>query len=316
MGGPVPDDLAPTLALAQARLRVFLEMSERSLSVDPQATLQGIERARAAGWGVALDNVGVTAHSLAVMPFANPDVVKIDVSLVHERTHPHAPRVMNALTAHAERTGASIMAVGIETEAHARTARGLGAVLGQGYHFGRPGPLPTVPRVPTQPIGLIPALSPPAKVDTPFGLATADHPALPAPVSVLAALASHVEQRASLDPDPAVVLACLPRNQMISGAPLALLQMLARNASFIAALVGDVPPHPIPDVRLVRLPFNDPLRKEWTVIVLGPHYSAMLTARERANRRDPDDFAYRLVYDRTTVVRASQVILQRLAATT
>ena len=312
VSGPVPDDLAPTLALAQARLRVFMEISERSLSVDPQATLLGIERARAAGWGVALDNVGVTAASLAVMPFANPDVVKIDVSLVHEVTHPHAPRVMNALTAHAERTGASIMAVGIETESHVRTARGLGAVLGQGFHFGRPGPLPAVPRVPTHPISLIPALGSPAPGDTPFSLATAVAPALPAAAGVLAALASHVEQRASLDPDPAVVLACLPKNQMMSGAPLAVLQMLARNASFIAALVGDAPPYAIPDVRMVRLADKDPLRREWTIIVLGPHYSAMLTARERESRRDPDEFSYRLVYDRATVVRAAQVILQRL----
>ena len=39
VSGPVPDDLAPTLALAQARLRVFMEMSERSLSSDAEATM-------------------------------------------------------------------------------------------------------------------------------------------------------------------------------------------------------------------------------------------------------------------------------------
>src|SRR5581483_2671929 len=139
--GPVPEDLMGALALARARLRVFMEMSERSMSENAEATMLGIERARAAGWGISLDNVGVTAASLALMPFAYPDVVKIDVSLVHEQTHPYAPRVMNTVTAHAERSGASIMAVGIESEAHVRTARGLGAVLGQGYHFGRPAPL-------------------------------------------------------------------------------------------------------------------------------------------------------------------------------
>ena len=39
----MPDDLAPSLALAGARVRVFIEMSERSLSADAEATMLGIE---------------------------------------------------------------------------------------------------------------------------------------------------------------------------------------------------------------------------------------------------------------------------------
>jgi EAL domain-containing protein (putative c-di-GMP-specific phosphodiesterase class I) len=310
--GPVPPDLMPALALARARLRVFMEMSERSLSADAEATMLGIERARAAGWGIALDNVGVTAASLALMPFAYPDVVKIDVSLVHEQTHPYAPRVMNTVTAHAERTGAAIMAVGIESEAHARTARGLGAELGQGYHFGRPAPLDgqPVPRDPEHEIRLIaqrPVL--PAKV-TPYELATECRPALAVADPVLAALAGHVEQRAGLDPDPTVVLACLPKNQMVSGEPLAVLQTLAGNASYIGALVGELPANAIPDVHLVRLDDNDAMRRELTMILLGPHYSAMLTARRQASVTG--GYAYRLVYDRTTVEQAAAVILRRI----
>jgi EAL domain-containing protein (putative c-di-GMP-specific phosphodiesterase class I) len=158
VGRKVPTDLAPTLALAYSKLRVFMEMSEQALSVDPDGFLSGIEKARASGWGVSLDNVGLTPNSLALVPFARPDVIKIDVSLVHEQTHPHAPRVMNSVTAHAERTGASIMALGIETEAHLRTGRGLGAVLGQGYLFGRPGPLPATLNNPANAIPLIETL--------------------------------------------------------------------------------------------------------------------------------------------------------------
>ena len=47
---------------------------------------------------------------------------------------------MNAVNAHAERTGAVVLAEGIETEEHLATARALGATLGQGWYFGRPGP--------------------------------------------------------------------------------------------------------------------------------------------------------------------------------
>ncbi len=312
--GLVPDDLAPALALAGARLRVFIEMSERSLSAEAEVTMLGIERARRAGWGIALDNVGVTAASLALMPFAYPDVVKIDVSLVHERTHPYAPRVMNAVTTHAERTGASVLAVGIESEAHVRTARGLGAELGQGYHFGRPAPLAEqlVPRQPKHHIGLIRQRPPvPAKA-TPFELATSDRPGLPVTDSVLATLAGHIEQRAGLDPDPMVVLACLPKNRMVSGEPLSVLQLLARNASYIGALVGELPSIGIPDVHLVRLDDNDPMRRELTVVLLGPHYSALLTARRQASVTERGAYAYRLVYDRTLVEQAAEVILRRI----
>ncbi len=58
------------------------------------------------------------------------------------------------MQAQAERTGALILAEGIETEEHHRFAVELGATLGQGWLFGRPGVLlPAAERtlmVPTQ----------------------------------------------------------------------------------------------------------------------------------------------------------------------
>ena len=49
--------------------------------------------------------------------------------------------MINAVRAEAERSGAVILAEGIETEAHLRRAEAIGARLGQGWLFGRPGPL-------------------------------------------------------------------------------------------------------------------------------------------------------------------------------
>lgn len=51
--------------------------------------------------------------------------------------HDHA-RTLAAVLAHQERTGAVVMAEGIETEEHLEQALALGASLGQGYLFGRP----------------------------------------------------------------------------------------------------------------------------------------------------------------------------------
>ena len=49
---------------------------------------------------------------------------------------------MNAINAEAERTGAIVLAEGIETDAHLFRAQAVGAELGQGWLFGRPAPLP------------------------------------------------------------------------------------------------------------------------------------------------------------------------------
>jgi EAL domain-containing protein (putative c-di-GMP-specific phosphodiesterase class I) len=308
VGRQIPADLVPTMVMAFKKLRVFLEISEKAMSIDPDATLSGMEKARGSGWGVSLDNVGLTTDSLALMPFARPDVVKVDVSLVHERPSPLAPRVMGVVSAHVERTGAAILATCIESEAQARTARSLGATLGQGYFFGRPGPLPDNTQPPVRAIPLIGGLPPVDPADTPFGLATSVHPALSAATPVLESLASHMEQRAALDHDPPVVLACLPRARMMSGESLAFLQVMARAASHLAVLAGEPPRHEMPGVRIVPLADDDPLRAEWTMIIIGPHYSAMLTAREDAG----DVFQYRLVYDRELVVRAARTLLHRV----
>lgn len=310
-GKPVPADLAEVLAGARPRFQVFMEMSERSLSVNAGSTLASIEKGRATGWGVSLDNVGLSVESLALLPFARPDVVKIDVSLVHKETHPHAPRLVSAVTAHAERTKASIMAMGIETEGHLRTAQGLGATLGQGYLLGRPGDLPVAVKDVVQPIPLIRSLTPVKADDTPFKLATVDHPALPASKAMLEALAGNLEQRAIVDPDPPVVLACLPTNQLMSGTALTFLQFVSRAASFTAAVVRETPTHQIPDVRLSTMDRADPLNDEMSIILIGAHYSAMLTAKERTAGIPANGYTYRLLYDRNTVTRAAWILLRR-----
>ena len=312
LGKVVPEDLGRALVAAHPRVQVFMELSERALCTDAGSTLANVNKARSSGWGLSLDNVGVTLESLAMLPFVRPDVVKIDVSLVHQETHRHAARVVDAITAHAQRSGASIMALGIETEAHARTARALGATLGQGFLFGRPGPLPKYPKTPAVPVPRLATPDGPEPRDTPFGLATTGGPARPITTTLFTELAGHLEQRAVLDPDPTMVLACLPRNTLPSGAPLAFLQLAARSASFAAAVVADPPTHRLPDVRTVVLERTDPLRDELVLILVGPHFAAMLAARERYAGRPDSGYDHRLVYDRDTVIRAAQVILRRI----
>jgi EAL domain-containing protein (putative c-di-GMP-specific phosphodiesterase class I) len=311
MDTPVPKDLAGVVAQALTRLRVLMEVSERSLTADPHTALAAIERARANGWGVALDDLGTAPDSLALMPFVQPDVVKLDVALVHDRFHPNAARVVNAVIAYAERSGASILAEGIESEEHLRTALGMGAVLGQGYHFGRPRALPVGTQTPHQPVRLVAAYERTDPATTPFCIAAAQRDPAPADSSMLETLAHYLEQRAAIDPEPPVVICCLQGGQTLSGASVATLEMIARNAGFVAALMHETP-RPVPGVRMVGLPEDDPLRNEVAFAVVGPHFAALLTARQKPGTEDR--YTYVLTYDRSTVVDAARVLLQRVAA--
>ena len=79
------DDLLEIAAAAPSQLRVVLEITERALAVRPADLLRTVERVRALGWGVALDDVGADVMSLAFMPLLRPDVVKLDLRLVQDR---------------------------------------------------------------------------------------------------------------------------------------------------------------------------------------------------------------------------------------
>jgi EAL domain-containing protein (putative c-di-GMP-specific phosphodiesterase class I) len=134
------DDLLAIAERAPGNLRIVLEITERALAARPAELLQTVDRVRALGWAVAVDDVGADAMSLAFLPLLSPDVVKLDLRLVQDRPGPAVAEIMNAVNAHAERTGAVVLAEGIETEEQLATARALGATLGQGWLFGRPGP--------------------------------------------------------------------------------------------------------------------------------------------------------------------------------
>src|SRR5271163_4171486 len=96
-----------------------------------------------------------------------PDVIKLDVSLVHARPGVEQARIVTAVAAYAERTGATILAEGIETQEDFDQALTLGASLGQGWFFSEPGPLVSHPRI-RQPLRLPPRSD--VGGGTPFGL--------------------------------------------------------------------------------------------------------------------------------------------------
>ncbi|MFP5377885.1 MAG: EAL domain-containing protein, partial [Acidimicrobiia bacterium] len=74
-----------------------------------------------------------------------PDVIKLDMTLTRDIDSDRSRRALAcALIGFARETGSTIVAEGVETPAELSTLRRLGVGAAQGYHLGRPGPLPEV----------------------------------------------------------------------------------------------------------------------------------------------------------------------------
>jgi EAL domain-containing protein (putative c-di-GMP-specific phosphodiesterase class I) len=108
-----------------------LEITERALAARPAELLRTVERVRARGWGIALDDVGADPTSLAFMSLLRPDVIKLDLGLVQGEPPPEIAGVMNAVNAYAERSGALILTEGIEDTRRVTTSLALGPPSGR-----------------------------------------------------------------------------------------------------------------------------------------------------------------------------------------
>jgi len=318
---PAAIPAAPPAVLAGADrrgIRVVVELTERALTRNPARLLAFAERVRAAGVGIALDDVGADPDSLALMPFLRPEVVKLDLRLVQRRPNATVAEIMTAVTAYAEQCGAIVLAEGIESEVHERTALSLGASLGQGWRYGRPAPLPHAatevpgPTAPRRPLVLPRApLTPTAR--SPYGAVARLRAPQRGSRSLLAAISRLLERQASELRGLAVVLATFEKVEYLSSATSRRYARLAASSAFVAVLGAGMPAEPVPGVRGAELAPDDPVLGEWDVVVVGPHFAAALVARDLdPGSSDPDcPFDFLLTYDRMTVLDVARSLMSR-----
>lgn len=147
--GFVEEILHTTAAFPTLRPRLMLEVTESHRLADLAAANAHIQRLRAAGHVVCLDDFGAGSASLDYLRELEADIVKFDGRFV--RSLDSRPRDVTLLKRLAElcaELGVATVAEMIETEDTAQRVAGLGVRLGQGWLFGRPGPRPAPP--PTQ----------------------------------------------------------------------------------------------------------------------------------------------------------------------
>ncbi|MEU4160766.1 EAL domain-containing protein [Actinoplanes sp. NPDC026670] len=135
--------------------RQVVEFTERALAAVPGSMLRIAGQTQGWGNGLALDDVGVDPMSLAFLPLIEPEVIKLDMSLLRDPDSDHTRSVCAVVRAEAERTGALVVAEGIETAADLDTARLLGARWGQGWLFGRPAAIQQRHRYDASAVGLL-----------------------------------------------------------------------------------------------------------------------------------------------------------------
>lgn len=90
------------------------------------------------------DDFGAGQARLIQLLDTTPDYLKFDLSLIrdiHLRPEP-SRSIVGALVKMARDAGIRTLAEGVECEEEAEVCRALGFDLAQGYHFGRPAPLP------------------------------------------------------------------------------------------------------------------------------------------------------------------------------
>lgn len=315
---PPDGDLAPYVDQASRAGRTVLEIAERSVFDRPADLLLAVADARRRGWGIAVDDVGKTTDSLGLLPIIDPDVIKLDMSIIQDRPGRTTGLTLNAVIHHVERSGCLVLAEGIETEEHLARAKALGATLGQGWFFGRPGPVPSADidygpwRGEARIDGLRQRES--SGVVAPFQLVE-DSPRLRRGTKeVLYALSLDIEAQAASQPDGAVVFGCFQRDMHLTAATRRRYERLATRGSLVAALGHSIDPAPAEGVRGVAVPLDDPLVNEWTVVVLSSHFSAALIAHDLGDE-GPDGlrrFDYVITYDRDLVIDAARLLFGRV----
>jgi len=309
-----PEDLRAAIWRGQSNLRVVVDMDEAALTDDPGSLLDAVRVVREAGWGIAIDNAVADPACLAMLPLVRPDVLKLDFRGLRCRL-PEVAKMGDGARAFAEQTGATVLVQGIEEPDDIGAARMAGAMFGQGWFFGRPGPLPDKAVVPTSVFPLVQA-APVLDHSTPFVIITEHNPAVIAEERHLVPLMRSVEDQVDTNGPPALLLEALEDGWSQQTGAAARLTQLAERAAFFAVLGAGVNVS-VPASATTRtgpLDLSDPLVSEWDVVVLGPHYAVAASARPvDSTVTGPSRlYEYAVTHDRDTIVRAALVMWARL----
>jgi diguanylate cyclase (GGDEF)-like protein len=123
--------------------RLLIELTEQQPVTDLERVRLKLDTCRGAGIRLAADDVGAGNAGLRLLAELSFDVIKVDLTLVQRSASSAASSaVIESVVALAGRTGAMLVAEGIEYPEQLEQLDRLGITIGQGFLLGRPGSLP------------------------------------------------------------------------------------------------------------------------------------------------------------------------------
>ena len=120
---------------------LVIEVTEHELSSDDAALAADLAAIRERGARIAVDDAGAGYAGLQQLMRVAPDLIKLDRSLVQNiHEDPAKQALVDSFVRFGRRTGAQVVAEGIETEEELRVLADLDVTYGQGYFLAKPGP--------------------------------------------------------------------------------------------------------------------------------------------------------------------------------
>ncbi len=125
--------------------RVVFEITER-IGLDAVAGATRVKELRELGYQIAVDDLGAGYAALGALASLEPEIVKLDMSLVRDiERHATKRRVVGAMATLVRELGGRVVAEGVETQAERAAVLDCGITLMQGWLFAKPEPGFTTP---------------------------------------------------------------------------------------------------------------------------------------------------------------------------
>lgn len=132
--------LDPQGALLRHARQVVLEITERASVRNISNLQQRMDELRAAGYRIAIDDLGAGYSGLTSFVLLEPDIVKLDMTLVRDVHRQEVKqRLVRSVTKLCAELDITVVAEGVETCEERAVLMDLGCNLFQGYLIARPG---------------------------------------------------------------------------------------------------------------------------------------------------------------------------------
>jgi DICT domain-containing protein len=150
---------------------------------------------------------------------------------------------------------------------------------------------------------------------TPFEVVAAECATAQTTKRLLLPMSHHLENRALRIGEGAVLLAAFQDARHFTARTAVRYRALHQGASLVAALGVGLDTEPVEGVRGASITDDDRLAREWSVIVVAPHFAGALVAQDLGDDGADADrrFAFATTYRRDLVIAAARTLLERVA---